>query len=115
LAAPTAEEIQYTSSPQHHRDLLGPPRTSCGAGVGTSIRVPGPLIGPLAQCTERLTGLGYRTELQESWLKPRPWPEGKGLADGKDTHGPAGLGASLSNSGEGRNGRESGYDKKINK
>lgn len=58
---------------------------------------------------ERLTG--WDTELQEHWPPPRPQPEEGDLADGKDTHAPAGLGASLPSSGEERNERESSEEK----
>lgn len=51
---------------------------------------------------ERLAGWTLHTELQEHWPPPRSQPEEGGLADGKDTHGPAGLGASLPGSKEKR-------------
>lgn len=54
---------------------------------------------------------GWDTELQEHWPSPRSQPEEGGLADGKDTHAPAGLGASLPGSGEERNEKESGEGK----
>lgn len=59
---------------------------------------------------ERLAA--WDTELQEHWPPPRPQPEQGGLADGKDTLGPADLGASLPGSREERSERETSEEKK---